>query len=126
MPARRMPSSRPERSGRPASQRGLARSRIGITTSLQTMVERVRVSNMIMLVAADSPPRKASSARFGICSAIGRASTNMSASTPPLSNTSRPPRAIGSTNRLMANKYSGNSQIALRIWASLTFSTTST
>ena len=44
----------------------------------------------------------------------------------PLAKVSRPPKAMGNTNRLMANRYSGNNQIALRICTSLTFSTTST
>ena len=35
-----------------------------------------------------------------------------------------PPKAMGSTNTFIASMYSGNSQIALPRWFSLTFSTT--
>ena len=50
----------------------------------------------------------------------------MSASTSPPGKCSSPPNAIGSTNRLIASRYSGNIQLACRRWRWSTFSTTAT
>ena len=72
------------------------------------------------------PPRNTNKASPWRCSAMGMVSTYVSGSTDPSGNSSDPPKAKGSTKRLMASKYSGNSQAALRTWSSLTFSTTAT
>ena len=57
---------------------------------------------------------------------IGSASTNMSGSTAPNGKMTRPAIAIGMTNRLMATRYSGNSQRARPTSESVEFSTTLT
>ena len=101
MTARRMPSSRPGQ-GRPASAGW--RSSQGSTRSLQTMVETAIASTMIMPVAADSPPTKAASASHCAPADSGSESTNISASAPPGPKCTMPASAIGSTNRLMANR----------------------
>ena len=97
-----------------------------MTRSLQTIVDSATVSTITMPVAADRPPRNTASASSGRASAIGRARTNVSASTPPPGKCSSPPNAIGSTKRLIANMYSGKSQLAFAMCRSSTFSTTAT
>ena len=79
------------------------RSSTGITRSLHTMVESAMVSTITMPVAADRPPMNTSSASSSCFCAIGSVSTNVSASTLPLGKCSRPPKAIGSTNTLIAS-----------------------
>ena len=54
-------------------------------------------------VAADRPPMNTTSASSSCFCDIGRVSTNESASTLPLGKCSRPPKAIGSTNTLIAS-----------------------
>ena len=62
MAVRRIDSSSRVRSGWRSNLSRLRRSSAGITRSFDTMVLSATVSTMIMLVAADSPPRKANSA----------------------------------------------------------------
>ena len=100
MEARRTPSSRPVKSTRSRPGR---RSSTGTSRSLHTMVLRATLSTTTMAVAADSPPMQASSASQGLPVASGRVSTAMSGSLPGGSSSS-PAKAIGSTNRLMANR----------------------
>ena len=97
-----------------------------MTRSLHTIVESAIVSTITMPVAADRPPRNTTRASSCWSSAIGSASTKVSASTAPPGKRSSPPNAIGSTNRLIASMYSGNSQLARAMCDSSTFSTTAT
>ncbi len=124
MAPRRMPSSMPDKSRVPAERSRPRRSRIGMTRSLHIIVDSAIVSTITMAVAADRPPTNAKSASASWPWFSGSASTNVSASTRPCGNSSRPPKAIGSTNRLMATRYSGKIQTALRRCRSSTFSTT--
>ncbi|MNQ40970.1 hypothetical protein D3C85_546340 [compost metagenome] len=82
------------------------------------------VSTMTMPVAADSPPMNTSSANHSWRRAMGRVRTKVSASTVPAGKCIKPAKVIGRTKILIASRYSGNSQIALATWFSLTFSTT--
>ena len=79
------------------------RSSTGITRSLQIIVERATVAMITMPVAADMPPMKTSSASASCRMAIGRVRTKVSASTPAVK-CRLPPKAIGSTNRLIASR----------------------
>ena len=90
------------------------------------MIESATHSTITMAVAADSPPTKTPTLSSEALPAIGNASTNMSLSTAPNGNITSPAMAIGITNRLMAIRYSGNSQRARPTSASLEFSTTLT
>ena len=103
MAPRRMPSSSPVRSARSFRRSARRRRSTGITRSLHTMVESAMVSTITIPVAAESPPMKTSSARASCFSAIGRVRTKVSASTLPPAKRSRPPKAIGSTNTLIAS-----------------------
>ena len=51
------------------------RSNIGITMSLLTMMASATVATMTMPLAAEKPPRKASTVRASWSSAMGSAST---------------------------------------------------
>ena len=62
MAPRRIASRTPVRSRRSDRCRRPTRSSVGMTRSLHTMVLSATVSTMIMPVAAESPPMKASSA----------------------------------------------------------------
>ena len=90
------------------------------------MVETAIVSTITMPVAADRPPMKANSASACCPAASGSDSTKVSAFIGAGPKYSRPPSAIGSTNRLITSRYSGNTQAARRRWRSSTFSTTIT
>ena len=61
------------------------------------------VSTITMPVAADRPPMNTTSASSSCFCDIGSVSTNESASTLPAGKCSRPPKAIGSTNTLIAS-----------------------
>ena len=127
MTTRRTASGVPLRSR--ASSRPRRRSSSGITRSLLTIVETAIASTMIMPVAADSPPMKATSASTGWPCVSGSDSTKVSGSAPPepeFAKCSSPPRAIGSTNRLISSRYSGKAQLARLTCRSSTFSTTMT
>ena len=123
---RRIPSSSPVRLRRSCSRIDRIRSSTGITRSLQTIVESAMVSTITIPVAADSPPMNTSSASASCFSAIGSVSTNVSGSTGTPEKCSTPPKATGSTNTFIASMYAGNSQIALAMCFSFTFSTTAT
>ena len=107
-----------------ASRIDRMRSSTGITRSLHTIVDSAMVSTITMPVAADSPPMNTSRASASCFSAIGSVSTKVSGSAPAAGKCMTPPKAMGTTNRFIASMYSGNSQIALPRWFSLTFSTT--
>ena len=68
------------------------------------MIESATDSTITMAVAADSPPTKAAMVRMfePVCS--GSASTNMSLSTEPAGNVSKPARAMGTTKRLISTR----------------------
>ena len=72
--------------------------------SFETMMASATVSTITMAVAADRPPMKASSVKVSDFATSGSASTNMSLSTLPAGNVSRPAIAIGSTNRLISTR----------------------
>ena len=102
------------------------RSSSGITRSLHTIVDSAIVSTITMPVAAESPPMKTKSARPSARCDIGSVRTKVSASTWPGGKCSAPPKAIGSTNRLIASMYSGKIHAARRRWRSSVFSITAT
>ena len=68
------------------------------------MMESATVSTITMAVAADRPPTKAAMVSKAEPSRSGSASTNMSLSTAPGENVSRPAIAIGTTNRLISTR----------------------
>ena len=84
------------------------------------------VSTITMPVAADSPPTKAASAKAVWPCDKGIDRMKVSGFTEPAPNNSKPPRAMGKTNRLISNRYSGNTQAARCKCRSSTFSTTMT
>ena len=90
------------------------------------MIDSATHSTITMAVAADRPPIKTTTLSTVEFASIGNASTYMSLSTAPNGKVTRPAIAIGITNRLMATRYSGNSQRARPTSASLEFSTTLT
>lgn len=103
MAVRRIVNRSRVRSGWRSSFSRLRRSSAGMTRSFETIVLSATVSTMIMLVAADSPPTKANSARaFQPCDS-GSARTNISGSTEPAGKSIRPATATGSTNRLISS-----------------------
>jgi len=61
----RIPSSRLLKSLLSVNFKGSKRSRIGMTNSLQIMVDRAMVSTMTIPVAADIPPRNTSKVKTG-------------------------------------------------------------
>ena len=73
-----------------------------MTMWLDTMIASATHSTITIAVAADRPPMNTATVNSGEPPASGSASTNMSLSTPPCGNTTRPASAIGMTNRLMA------------------------
>ena len=72
---RRTRSSTRERSASPRDLPRPLRSIIGMTMSLLTMIASATVATMTMPVAAEKPPRNASSARPSRSNAIGKART---------------------------------------------------
>ena len=106
---RRMPSSSRVRSPRGRRRSAACAAAAASRRSLQTIVETAIASTITMPVAADRPPMKANSASAGWPRASGSDSTKVSASHAPGPKCSRPPKAIGSTNRLISSRYSGNS-----------------
>ena len=86
----------------PCAARRLSTS--GTTMSFDTMMASATVSTITIAVAAERPPMKASSVTISECAASGSATTNMSLSTRPAGNVSRPAIAIGSTNRLISTR----------------------
>ena len=103
MAARRIQSRSRVRSGFSARPSVFTPSSAGITTSLQTIRLSAVVSTTTMLAAADSPPRKATSARNGCAVASGSDSTRLSGSV-SVGSIIRPAMAIGRTNRLIASR----------------------
>ena len=101
------------------------RSATGTMTWFETMVESAIEATMTIEVAAEKPPRKVSSAISGRFAHIGKVSMNMSGFAPAGSQAS-PPMAIGSTNSVIRNRYSGNNHEAVRRWRSSLISTTVT
>jgi len=126
MAARRMPSSRPVRSLLLRAPKRFMRNSSGMIRSLQTMVETAVASTITIPVAAESPPTKAASARTVWPSASGSDNTKFSGSMRPGPKYSKSANAIGSTNRMISSRYSGNTQTARLRWRSSTFSTTIT
>ena len=126
MAARRISSSVRVKSrgwcGEPSRRR---RSSSGSASSLLAMVDTATVSTITMPVAAESPPMKTNSASAFWPAASGSDSTKCSGLPVPWKYSS-PASAMGSTNRLIRNRYSGNIQLARRTWSSCTFSTTIT
>ena len=90
---------------------------------LTTIRLRVSVAITTMLVAALSPPRKATSARPCSPCASGSASTYMSDDTPLGPSTASPSRASGRIGNEMSNRYNGNNQRAVCRLPSLRHST---
>jgi hypothetical protein len=72
--------------------------------SFDTMIESATDSTITMAVAADRPPTKATMVKRlePLCS--GSASTNMSLSTLPVGNVSKPASAIGTTNKFISTR----------------------
>jgi len=97
-----------------------------MTISFETMIDSATHSTITIAVAADRPPTKTPTLSKGAFPSIGSASTYMSLSTAPKGKITSPASAIGITNRLIATRYSGNSQRARPTSASLEFSTTLT
>ena len=104
MASRRTSSSRPVSSPAARAPKRRVRSSSGITRSLQTMVDTAIASTMTMPVAADRPPTKASSASACCPWSSGSESTNISGFMRPGPKCSRPPMAMGSTNRLINSR----------------------
>ena len=86
------------------SRRPRWRASSGRITSFETMVPRARVATMIMPVAADRPPRKATKASSGQPSARGIATRKVSGCTAPSAKSTSPTIATGSTKTLMATR----------------------
>ena len=76
----------------------------GMMMSFDTMIDSATDSTITMAVAADSPPTKAAMVRTLDPACNGSASTNMSLSSLPAGNVSRPASATGTTNRLIATR----------------------
>ena len=100
-------------------------SQIGMTMWFDTMVESAMEATITMDVAEENPPRKDSSARPLRPSASGSDSTKRSGFS-SAGIRSSPTTAIGTTNRLIAIRYSGKAQEAVRRCRSSSFSTTMT
>ena len=96
---------------------------IGISRWFDTMVATAMASTMIMPVAAEKPPMNTIRLSHCLPACMGRPSTNESGSLTDRP-CSSPPAAMGMTNTLMSNMYSGNNHTAVRIWRSCEFSTT--
>ena len=101
---RRTISSSPPTSSRPVISGSRRCSTSGMTMSLDTMMASATDSTITIAVAAESPPTKAAIVNRSECAASGNAKTNMSLSTWPGANVSRPANAIGTTNRLISTR----------------------
>ncbi len=97
----------------------------GMIRWFDIIVDSAMQATMTIDVADEKPPRKASSAIVSWLAHIGRVRTNMSGLEPSGSMLS-PPMAIGSTNSISRNRYSGNIQDAVRRCRSSEISTTVT
>ncbi len=106
----------------PAERRG-SRSTIGMTMWFDTMIDSAMLATITIEVAEENPPMNTSRASALWSCSIGRVRTNMSGFE-PAGRVARPTIAIGRVNRLVRNRYSGNSQPAVRRWFSSAFSTT--
>ncbi len=126
MARRRMRSSTVVRSPLARAPKRRMRSSNGITRSLHTMVDTAMASTITMPVAAERPPTNANKANAPCPCDSGNDSTKVSGSMRPGPKCSRPPSAMGNTNRLISNRYSGNAQTARLRCFSSTFSTTIT
>ena len=102
--SRRTLSSSEPTFSRPLSSAPRRCSTSGMMRSFDTMIESATDSTITMAVAADSPPTKAAMVRMLEPACSGSASTNMSLSTVPAGNVSRPASAIGTTNRLISTR----------------------
>ena len=102
--SRRTVSSSEPTFSRPLISASRRCSTSGMTMSFDTMIDSATDSTITMAVAADSPPTKAAMVRMLEPACSGSASTNMSLSTLPAGNVSRPASAIGTTNRLIATR----------------------
>ena len=107
---------------RPAAMK---RRAMGMTMWLETMVETAIAATITMDVADENPPRNANSASSSRSAERGSVSTYKSGSD-PTGVIFKPVTAIGTMNRLIPNRYRGNSQEAVRKWRSSMFSTTVT
>ncbi len=101
---RRTVSSKPPILSRPVISASRRCSTNGITMSFDTMIASATDSTITIAVAAERPPTKAAIVNRSECAASGRARTNMSLSTCPGLNVSRPANAIGTTNRLISTR----------------------
>ena len=86
----------------PSPARRGARSRIGMTRSLETVIASATLSTTTMPVAAERPPIIVVSARPCAPALSGSASTVRSRSIAPSAKVARPAIASGATNRLIA------------------------
>ena len=80
------------------------RSRIGITRSFDTVIDKATLATITIAVAAERPPIIVSSARPCAPALSGSASTVRSRSIVPSANVARPAIARGATNRLIATR----------------------
>ena len=104
MASRRTVSSNAPKFSRPDASAPRPRNTSGTTMPFEAMMASATHSTITMAVAAERPPTNAASASTSDPAASGRASTNMSVSTLPAGKRSRPPTAIGTTNRLISTK----------------------
>ena len=91
-------------SSRPVISASRRCSTSGMTMSFETMMASATDSTITIAVAAERPPTKAAIVNSSEFATSGKASTNMSLSTCPAVNVSRPASAIGTTNRLMSTR----------------------
>ncbi len=96
-----------------------------MTMWFETIVDTAIAATMTIEVADENPPRNESIASPSRSNSSGRVSTNRSGFAPE-GITLSPIAAIGSTNRLIRNRYSGNAQLAVARWRSSDASTTMT
>jgi len=104
---------------------GRSPSHRGSTTWFDTIVDSAMVATITMDVADENPPRNASTASQSCPSAMGTVTTNRSGFA-LAGRRSSPTTAMGTTNRLMSARYSGNAHDAVIRCRSSLFSTTST
>ena len=100
-------------------------SQIGITTWFETIVANASAATITIDVAEENPPKNASVASPSRPDAKGSVRTKRSGFDPSGSR-ANPATAIGTTKRLMKNRYAGNAQLAVINWRSSAFSTTKT
>ncbi len=123
---RRTLSRKPPKLALPPCSAGRRFKTSGTMMSFDTMMANATHSTITIAVAADRPPMNTITLSDVAPAEIGSASTYMSVLDAPNGKVTRPAMAMGITNRLIAIRYSGNSQRARRTSASVEFSTTLT